>query len=55
MNLFWSSTFTTALGKLTSQEQATLTATNQLFDSKGNPQAHTITAVCPAGRGAGWR
>ncbi|MBH0114365.1 UvrD-helicase domain-containing protein [Novosphingobium sp. YJ-S2-02] len=45
MNLLWSSTFTDALGKLTPQEQkqVKLTATDLLFDPKGNGiQLHRV-------------
>lgn len=48
MNLLWSSTFTTALGKLSPQEQkqAKLTATDLLFDPKGNGmQQHRVEAA----------
>ncbi len=47
MNLLWSSTFTDALGRLTPQEQkqVKLTATDLLFDPKGNgTQLHRVEA-----------
>ncbi|GEO01876.1 DNA helicase [Novosphingobium sediminis] len=48
MNLLWSSTFTAALGKLSPQEQkqVKLTATDLLFDPKGNGlQQHRVEAA----------
>lgn len=48
MNLLWSSSFTSALGKLTPQEQkqVKLAATDLLFDPKGNGlQLHRVEAA----------